>query len=113
MALAHSFKMVIVEKLDSIPPSDRRIYVVCNQDITTPNEHNHITLNKYPKCSCTCFLKMHNSSFGGIQLYVPCKPACNLFLLVLHADEEDDEFIHNNAWNLVALEKFVSHDFML
>ena len=34
------------EEMDLTPPSDGKIYIVCNRDNTTPNEHNHIILNK-------------------------------------------------------------------
>lgn len=73
MALVRSFKMVIVEEMDLTPPLVGKIYVVCNRDNVTPNELYHITLNKYPICSYTSFLKIHNSSTGGRHPYVLCK----------------------------------------
>ena len=113
MTFTRLFKMVIVEKMDLIPSLGGRIYVVCNQDIAIPNEHSHITQSKYPRCSCASFLKMHNSSICGRQPYVSCKHMYNLFLLVLHADEEDDDFIHNSTQSHTSLEKLLLHDPMV
>ena len=59
--------------------------------MTTPNEH--VTLSKYPKCSCASLLKMYNTSIGGRQPYVSCNHMYILCLLVLHADTSK----HNNA----------------
>lgn len=88
MTLTHSLKIVIVEKVDLTPPSDGKIYVVCNRGNATPNKHYDITFEKYPISSRISFLKVHNPSIGARQPYVPCKHMYNLFLLVLHADEE-------------------------
>ena len=57
--------------------------------------------------------KIHNSNVDGRQIYVSCKHIYNLLLLVLYADEGDDELIHNNVWSLVVLEKLLSHDPMV
>ena len=62
--------------------------------MTTPDEHYHITLSKHPKYSCTSFLRMLNTSIGGRQPYVAGNHKYILCLLVLHADEKADDFIH-------------------
>lgn len=46
---------------------------------------------------------MHNTNISGKQSYVLCKHMYNLFWLVLHADEDEGEFIHKNLWNPTTL----------
>ena len=113
MALACSFQMVILDMVDLTPPSDGMIYIGCKQDSATPDKHYHVTVNKYSRCSCASILKMHNFNVGDRQPCIPCKHMLNLFMLVLHVDEEDDEFIHNSTWSPASLEKLLSHDPML
>lgn len=55
---------------------------------------------------------MHNSSIGVKNKYVPCKYMYHLLLLVFHANEADDGFIHNNTymkpgWIATLLSSFV------
>ena len=47
------------------------------------------------------FLKMRNSSIDGRQSYIQCKHMYNLILLVLRADEEDNEFIYTSLGALL------------
>ena len=43
--------MMIVVKVDVIPPLDGRIrYVVYNHDNATFGEHHDMIVNKYPRC---------------------------------------------------------------
>jgi hypothetical protein len=48
----------IYKDADMTPPSHGMIYGVCNSDNATPEKHNHITIIKYIRCSCTSSLKI-------------------------------------------------------
>lgn len=72
-----------MEKVNLTFMSDERIYIVSNRNNTTLDEHHHITVNKYPKCSCASFLEIHNTNISGKQPYVPSKHMCNLFFIGL------------------------------
>ena len=50
---------------------------------------------------------------GGKQPYVPCKHMYHLCLLVLHADKDEDKFIHNNSWSHASLRKLLSNNPMV
>ena len=50
--------MMIVVKVDVIPPLDGRIrYVVYNHDDATFGEHYDMIVNKYPRCLSSFFFK--------------------------------------------------------
>ena len=65
MALPNLLKMLIVKKVDLTPPSEGKIYVVDHHDSIIHSKYYHMTISKYPKCSCAFFLKMHNSIISG------------------------------------------------
>lgn len=85
--------MVIMLKVDLSPPLDGMIYVMYKRYSLTSNDH-YIVVNKYMRCSCLSFLKMHTFSIDGRQSYVPCERGMSSSITIIEELLSHDPMVH-------------------